>query len=150
MEDRHFGEIPDVPTGMTFEISGSGSDGADSIVVSGGYEDDIDAGDEIIYTGHGGNDPQTGKQIADQTLTRRIVNMNDLRRRGGPPRGPSPAPPRPDPIGSGARRTPSCPRSEAPSALIRPVRRPVGAWRSGAAGPHSAGTPGHQWQTPGA
>jgi hypothetical protein len=34
--------------------------GAESIVVSGGYEDDEDHGDTIIYTGHGGNDPQTG------------------------------------------------------------------------------------------
>ena len=31
------------------------------------------------------------------------------------------------PIGSGAWRTPSCLRSEAPSALIRPVRRPAGS-----------------------
>ena len=38
-------------------ISG-GQDGADSIVVSGGYEDDLDRGDEIIYTGQGGNDHQ--------------------------------------------------------------------------------------------
>lgn len=33
------------------------SRGADSIVVSGGYPDDADYGDEIIYTGHGGRDP---------------------------------------------------------------------------------------------
>ena len=38
-------------------------------MVSGGYEDDQDFGDEIIYTGHGGRD-SSGKQIADQTLTR--------------------------------------------------------------------------------
>jgi hypothetical protein len=38
---------------------------------------------------------------------------------------PSLAPPRPDRNGSGTRRTPSCMRSEAPSALIRPVCRPV-------------------------
>jgi len=50
-------------------ISGSQLEGADSIVVSGGYEDDQDFGDEIIYTGHGGRD-SSGKQIADQTLTR--------------------------------------------------------------------------------
>jgi putative restriction endonuclease len=34
-------------------ISGSGADGADSIVVSGGYEDDEDYGDLIVYTGAG-------------------------------------------------------------------------------------------------
>src|SRR5205085_9988698 len=49
-------------------VSGTRRDGADSIVVSGGYEDDDDQGDEIIYTGAGGNDPATGKQVADQTL----------------------------------------------------------------------------------
>ena len=47
-------------------IDGNGTEGAAAIVISGGYEDDIDYGDEIIYTGHGGNDPATGKQIAHQ------------------------------------------------------------------------------------
>lgn len=32
-----------------------------------GYEDDIDFGDFNIYTGHGGNDLNTKKQIADQS-----------------------------------------------------------------------------------
>ncbi|MEV5573459.1 YDG/SRA domain-containing protein [Spirillospora sp. NPDC052269] len=40
--------------------------GAESIVVSGGYVDDEDHGDVIIYTGHGGRDPSTGRQVADQ------------------------------------------------------------------------------------
>jgi putative restriction endonuclease len=51
-------------------ISGSGTEGADSIVLSGGYEDDEDLGDTIVYTGHGGNDPATARQIADQELSR--------------------------------------------------------------------------------
>ena len=83
---RIFGEITGVTEGTLFSsyaelnqvkvhtqtqagISGSQLEGADSIVVSGGYEDDQDFGDEIIYTGHGGRD-SSGKQIADQTLTR--------------------------------------------------------------------------------
>ena len=37
-------------------------------VVSGGYEDDEDYGDYLVYTGHGGNDPSTRKQVADQEL----------------------------------------------------------------------------------
>jgi hypothetical protein len=37
-----------------------------SIVLSGGYVDDEDLGDVIIYTGEGGRDPNTGRQIADQ------------------------------------------------------------------------------------
>jgi putative restriction endonuclease len=51
-------------------ISGTAADGVDSIVISGGYEDDRDEGAVVIYTGHGGNDPATGKQIADQELHR--------------------------------------------------------------------------------
>ena len=39
-----------------------------SIVLSGGYVDDEDLGDVIIYTGEGGRDPITGQQIADQQL----------------------------------------------------------------------------------
>jgi putative restriction endonuclease len=45
-----------------------GKDGAESIVVSGGYVDDQDYGNLIIYTGHGGRDAKSGLQIADQEL----------------------------------------------------------------------------------
>ena len=41
----------------------------ESIVLSGGYVDDEDLGDLIIYTGEGGRDVRTGRQIADQTMT---------------------------------------------------------------------------------
>ena len=84
---RVFGPIAGVAVGALFQnrqelshagvhrpmmagISGSGLEGADSIVISGGYEDDEDHGDEILYTGHGGNDPATGQQVADQELAR--------------------------------------------------------------------------------
>jgi putative restriction endonuclease len=40
-----------------------------SIVLSGGYVDDEDLGDVIIYTGEGGRDSTTERQIADQQLT---------------------------------------------------------------------------------
>ncbi len=56
-------------------ISGSESEGADSIVVSGGYEDDEDFGDLIVYTGAGGRDPATGAQVADQELTRQNLAL---------------------------------------------------------------------------
>lgn len=86
MHERYFGELPDLPPGSLFDtrkmlsgsgihrptqagISGSENEGADSVVLSGGY-DDIDNGDEIVYTGHGGIDEGTGKQIADQELSR--------------------------------------------------------------------------------
>jgi len=37
-------------------IVGTRAAGAESIVLSGGYEDDKDFGNMIIYTGHGGRD----------------------------------------------------------------------------------------------
>lgn len=87
MSPRHFGPVPGVDEGALFAsrkelrdakvhlpnqagISGSGLEGADSIVLSGGYEDDHDEGDVIVYTGEGGRDPATGKQTAHQELVR--------------------------------------------------------------------------------
>ena len=63
-------------------IDGNGSLGTAAIVLSGGYEDDKDLGDEIIYTGAGGNDANSGKQIADQTWGNRgnsglLKSMNE-------------------------------------------------------------------------
>jgi hypothetical protein len=45
------------------------------IFIRGGYEDDQDLGDVIIYTGEGGRDPDSGKQIADQELTGRNLAL---------------------------------------------------------------------------
>ncbi|MFJ6137834.1 YDG/SRA domain-containing protein [Kitasatospora sp. NPDC092286] len=47
-------------------IHGNSSEGADSIVVSGGYRDDEDYGDVIIYTGHGGQENK--RQVRDQNI----------------------------------------------------------------------------------
>lgn len=47
-------------------IDGNSNEGTAAIVLSGGYEDDLDFGEEIVYTGAGGNDSNTGKQIKDQ------------------------------------------------------------------------------------
>ena len=44
---------------------------AESIVLNHGYVDDEDYGSYVIYTGEGGNDPNTKRQIADQELTSR-------------------------------------------------------------------------------
>lgn len=41
---------------------------AESIVISGGYTDDLDLGDEVWYTGYGGRDSATGRQVSDQEL----------------------------------------------------------------------------------
>lgn len=87
-----FGHITGVEIGTTFSsrtdlyqagihrqlqwgIVGSAKEGAESIVLSGGYEDDEDYGDVVIYTGHGGNDPNTGRQVADQELTRQNLAL---------------------------------------------------------------------------
>jgi hypothetical protein len=83
--ERIFGEIPGYPSGTEFAnrkelsaagvhrplqagISGGQGDGAESIVLSGGYEDDEDHWDFIIYTGQGGQ--ENGRQVRDQELTR--------------------------------------------------------------------------------
>ena len=54
-------------------IHGRENEGAYSIVLSGGYEDDVDNGVEFSYTGSGGRDlsgnKRTAKQSSDQTLT---------------------------------------------------------------------------------
>ncbi len=47
-----------------------GNQPAESIVLSGGYQDDIDDGDEILYTGEGGQEQSSGRQVKDQTATR--------------------------------------------------------------------------------
>lgn len=61
-------------------IDGNSNEGTAAIVLSGGYEDDEDHGDEIIYTGAGGN--KDGKQIEDQSWENRgnaglLKSMNE-------------------------------------------------------------------------
>ncbi|QKZ15288.1 YDG/SRA domain-containing protein [Spirosoma sp. KUDC1026] len=103
MPTRIFGDIPGIPEGSEFDnrimlsqygvhrprqagISGSQTEGADSIVLSGGYEDDEDLGDEIIYTGHGGRSIETGLQVADQQLARQNLALAINCQRGLPVR----------------------------------------------------------------
>lgn len=87
-----YGSLPLVTIGATFpnraalQASGSHRDresgiighadqlGAESIVINRpgrGYGDDLDLGLLVIYTGHGGRDRRTGRQIADQRFTHR-------------------------------------------------------------------------------
>lgn len=80
------GHLPHVPDGTLFAnrrslfdagvhrdirrgICGSAvrGGGAESIVLSGGYEDDVDLGEVIYYTGQGSRDPN-GTLIADQEM----------------------------------------------------------------------------------
>ncbi|KAK1426389.1 hypothetical protein QVD17_15060 [Tagetes erecta] len=52
---------------LSSKQSANGEPIATSVIVSGGYEDDEDSGDVIIYTGHGGQDKH-GKQFFHQKL----------------------------------------------------------------------------------
>jgi putative restriction endonuclease len=78
-----FGEIPNQPPGTTYPnraalvavgvhrnrqagMVGGADRGTESIVLNGGYRDDRDLGDEITYTGYGGQDG-TGRQVRDQS-----------------------------------------------------------------------------------
>jgi putative restriction endonuclease len=65
-------------------IAGTVAEGADSIVLSGAYEDDVDLGDVVWYVGHGGRDSKTGRQIADQTLDRYNLALMQSFRLGKP------------------------------------------------------------------
>ncbi|MFI9238823.1 YDG/SRA domain-containing protein [Streptomyces sp. NPDC053079] len=49
-------------------ISGTARDGVDSIVLSGGYVDDVYGESEIIYTGEGGLDETRTRHVADQSM----------------------------------------------------------------------------------
>ena len=51
-------------------IWNDGSEYAVSIVVSGGYVDDEDRVSSLLYTGQGGRDAGTGRQVTDQELKR--------------------------------------------------------------------------------
>jgi len=76
------GEIPGAGDGTTYPndtatvsigihcqhtavMVGGAKNGTESIVLNGGYVDDLDYGDEIIYTGFGGRD-SSGCQVKDQ------------------------------------------------------------------------------------
>ncbi|KAG2220699.1 hypothetical protein INT45_012563 [Circinella minor] len=88
---EHVGAIPGIYCGQTWYyrmntsewgihrppvggIAGSSTTGAVSIVLSAGYEDDTDHGDEFYYTGSGGRDLSNNKRVGghatDQELTR--------------------------------------------------------------------------------
>ncbi|XP_043250164.1 E3 ubiquitin-protein ligase UHRF1-like isoform X2 [Colletes gigas] len=90
---NHRGPIPGVEVGMCWiyrvqvsevgvhrphiaGIHGRETDCAYSIVLSGGYEDDIDNGDEFMYTGSGGRDLSGNKRTAEQSCDQTLTRMN--------------------------------------------------------------------------
>jgi putative restriction endonuclease len=62
--DRAALHAADIHRGLMRGIAPRG----ESIVLSGGYVDDEDDGDFITYTGEGGRDSNTGRQVAHQVL----------------------------------------------------------------------------------
>ncbi|KAF6212932.1 hypothetical protein GE061_010644 [Apolygus lucorum] len=90
---NHFGPIPGVEVGTMwkyrFQVAESGvhrtqvagihgrdKEGAFSIALSGGYEDDVDNGDEFLYTGSGGRDLSGNKRTAEQSWDQLLTRMN--------------------------------------------------------------------------
>jgi putative restriction endonuclease len=83
-------------------IVGREDEGAESIVLSGGYVDDEDEGDLIIYTGEGGRDQASRRQVSAQELRKgnlalvtsalqgkpvRVVRGGEHQSRFSPPQG---------------------------------------------------------------
>ncbi|XP_069505450.1 E3 ubiquitin-protein ligase UHRF1 [Ambystoma mexicanum] len=90
---NHYGPIPGVPVGTAWKyrvqasesgvhrphvagIHGRSNDGAFSLVLAGGYEDDVDNGNEFTYTGSGGRDLSGNKRTAEQSCDQKLTNMN--------------------------------------------------------------------------
>ncbi len=57
-------------------IHGREDDGAYSIVLSGGYNDDQDNGEEFTYSGSGGCDLSGNKRTAKQSMDQKLTAMN--------------------------------------------------------------------------
>ncbi|XP_019849105.1 PREDICTED: E3 ubiquitin-protein ligase UHRF1 [Amphimedon queenslandica] len=90
---NHFGPIPGIPVGTLWKfrvqvsesgvhrphiagIHGRESEGSYSIVLSGGYDDDKDDGDEFVYSGSGGRDLSGNKRTAKQSMDQKLTAMN--------------------------------------------------------------------------
>ncbi|KAJ7335483.1 hypothetical protein JRQ81_013424 [Phrynocephalus forsythii] len=90
---NHYGPIPGVPVGATWKfrvqvseagvhrphvggIHGRSNDGAYSLVLAGGFEDEVDRGDEFTYTGSGGRDLSGNKRIGEHSFDQTLTNMN--------------------------------------------------------------------------
>ncbi|KAM4809973.1 E3 ubiquitin-protein ligase UHRF1 [Rhinophrynus dorsalis] len=90
---NHYGPVPGVPVGTMWKfrvqvsesgvhrphvagIHGRSNDGSYSLVLAGGYEDDVDNGNEFTYTGSGGRDLSGNKRTAEQSCDQKLTNMN--------------------------------------------------------------------------
>lgn len=90
---NHYGPIPGVPVGALWKfrvqvseagvhrphvggIHGRSNDGAYSLVLAGGFEDEVDRGDEFTYTGSGGRDLSGNKRIGEHSFDQTLTHMN--------------------------------------------------------------------------
>lgn len=90
---NHYGPIPGVPVGSTWRfrvqvseagvhrphvggIHGRSNDGAYSLVLAGGFADEVDRGDEFTYTGSGGKNLAGNKRIGSPSADQTLTNMN--------------------------------------------------------------------------
>ncbi|CAJ1070214.1 LOW QUALITY PROTEIN: E3 ubiquitin-protein ligase UHRF1 [Xyrichtys novacula] len=90
---NHYGPIPGVPVGTTWKfrvqvseagvhrphvggIHGRSNDGSYSLVLAGGFEDEVDRGDEFTYTGSGGRDLSGNKRIGEHCFDQTLTHMN--------------------------------------------------------------------------
>ncbi|OCT97842.1 E3 ubiquitin-protein ligase UHRF2 [Xenopus laevis] len=90
---NHYGPIPGVPVGATWKfrvqvseagvhrphvggIHGRSNDGSYSLVLAGGFEDEVDRGDEFTYTGSGGRDLSGNKRIGEHSFDQTLTHMN--------------------------------------------------------------------------
>merc|ERR1719315_911488 len=93
VDKNHFGPIPGIEVGMSWlfrvqiseegihrppvgGIAGSAKLGCPSIVLAGGYEDDVDNGEEFTYTGSGGRDLSGNKRTAEQSSDQKLERTN--------------------------------------------------------------------------
>ncbi|XP_033846195.1 E3 ubiquitin-protein ligase UHRF2-like isoform X1 [Periophthalmus magnuspinnatus] len=89
----HYGPVPGIPVGTTWKfrvqvseagvhrphvggIHGRVHDGAYSLVLAGGFEDEVDRGDEFTYTGSGGRDLSGNKRIGEHSFDQTLTHMN--------------------------------------------------------------------------
>jgi len=93
VDKNHFGPIPGIEVGMSWlfrvqiseegihrppvaGIAGQAKTGCPSLVLAGGYEDDVDDGDEFTYTGAGGRDLSGNKRTAEQSSDQKLERSN--------------------------------------------------------------------------
>ncbi|XP_018419560.1 PREDICTED: E3 ubiquitin-protein ligase UHRF2 [Nanorana parkeri] len=72
---NHYGPIPGVPVGALWKFRVQVC-AAWALVLAGGFEDEVDRGDEFTYTGSGGRDLSGNKRIGEHSFDQTLTHMN--------------------------------------------------------------------------